>query len=53
MSFSAVPNCALVPGDIILLRNRLLGLDAKHVVEKLTIGLTSAAEMTGTTRVAL
>ena len=53
VSFSAVPNCALVPGDVILLRNALLGLDAKHVVEKLTIGLTAAAEMSGTTRVAL
>jgi hypothetical protein len=53
VSFTAVPNCALVPGDVILLRNALLGLDAKHVVEKLTIGLTAEAEMSGTTRVAL
>jgi hypothetical protein len=53
VSFTAVPNCALVPGDVILLRNALLGLDARHVVEKLTIGLTADAEMSGTTRVAL
>jgi hypothetical protein len=52
VSFTAVPNCALVPGDVILLRNALLGIDTKHVVEKLTIGLTADAAMGGTTRVA-
>jgi hypothetical protein len=53
VAFSAVPNVALVPGDVVLLRDRLLGLDTKHVIEKLTIGLTAAAAMSGTTRVAL
>jgi hypothetical protein len=53
VSFTAVPNCALVPGDVIVLRNARLGVDAKHVVERLTIGLTADAAMAGTTRVAL
>jgi hypothetical protein len=53
VSFTAVPNCALVPGDVVVLRNTHLGLDTKHVIEKLTIGLTAAAEMAGTTRVAM
>jgi hypothetical protein len=53
VSFSAVPNCALVPGDVIVLRNGRLGLDTKHVVTTLTIGLTVADEMSGTTRAAL
>jgi hypothetical protein len=53
VSFSSVPNCALVPGDVIVVRDALLGLDTKHVVEKLTVGLTAADEMSGTTRVAL
>jgi hypothetical protein len=53
VSFAAVPNCALVPWDVIQLRNSRLGLDTRHVIEKLIIGLTADAEMTGTTRVAL
>jgi hypothetical protein len=53
VSLTAVPNCALVPGDVVVVRDRLLGLDAKHVIEKLTIGLTADAAMAATTRVAL
>ena len=54
VSFSAVPNCALVPGDIICLRNHLLGLDTKHVDREADDRADRRdAEMAGTTRVAL
>jgi hypothetical protein len=48
--FSSIPNWALTPWDVILFRNTRLGIDAAHVVQHLTIGLTHADAMSGTTR---
>lgn len=50
ISFGAVPNPAVEPGDTILVTRTTLGVDEVHILDRLTVPLTAAREMVGDTR---
>lgn len=50
LSFTAVPNPALEPGDAVLVKRDALGVNEVHLIDSLTFGLGSDAPMGGTSR---
>jgi Domain of unknown function (DUF5047) len=50
VSFGSIVNPALEPGDVAQIRRRLLGIDEAHVIDTLSVPLSAAGAMAGTTR---
>lgn len=53
ISFSAVPNPALAPSDVIRITREVLGINEDHVLDTVSLGLAVDAPMTCSTRAAL
>lgn len=50
LSFGSIVQPHIEPGDIVRVKRSALEIDENHVIDRLTIPLTSAAEMSATTR---
>lgn len=50
LDFAAVPNPALETGDAVIVKRTALGINELHVIDTLTIDLSAAGAMTGTSR---
>jgi hypothetical protein len=50
VNFGSIVNPALEPDDVITITRKRAGIDEAHVIDKLTIPLTSDQPMTGSTR---
>ena len=50
LSFTTVPNSAMVPGDLVLVKRQALGVNEVHQLDATTIPLTADQPQTGTSR---
>lgn len=50
LSFTAIPNPALEPGDVITVRRTAMGLNELHLIDALTFDLSATGAMTGSSR---
>jgi hypothetical protein len=50
LALSAVPNPALEPGDLVLVKRDAIGVNEVHIIDALTFGLTADAAMSGASR---
>lgn len=50
LALAAVPNPALEPGDLVLVRRSAIGVDEVHVLDAITYGLTADGPMTAASR---
>jgi hypothetical protein len=50
VSFGIVPNPALEPEDTVYVKRERAGIDERHIIDSLSIGLGASESMSGTTR---
>lgn len=50
LTLGAVPNPALEPGDLVLIKREAIGVNEVHILDALTFGLTADAAMTAASR---
>lgn len=50
LDFTVVPNPAMKPGDLVLVKRSAIGVNEVHILDAMTIGLTAADSHSGTSR---